>query len=47
MGHADVATTVKSLHDVERPDEAELAAAAFAIESPAARLRSPHAADPP
>jgi integrase len=34
MGHADIATTQKYLHYVERPDEAELVAAAFAIESP-------------
>ena len=34
MGHADVATTMKYLHYVERPDEAELVAAAFALESP-------------
>jgi hypothetical protein len=42
MGHADVATTMKYLHYVERPDEAELVAAAFAIESPAAGPRPPH-----
>jgi integrase len=41
MGHADVATTMKYLHYVERPDEAELVAAAFAVESPASRPRSP------
>jgi integrase len=35
MGHADIATTMKYLHYVERPDEAELVAAAFAVESPA------------
>jgi integrase len=34
MGHADVATTMKYLHYVERPDEAELVAAAFAVEPP-------------
>ena len=32
-GHADVATTMRYLHYVERPDEAELVAAAFAIAS--------------
>ena len=32
MGHADVATTMKYLHDVERPDEAALVAEAFALE---------------
>ena len=42
MGHADVATTMKYLHYVERPDEAELVAAAFALESPAAGLASSH-----
>src|SRR5919202_6075017 len=45
MGHADIATTRKYLHYVERPDEAELVAAAFAIESPAAGPQ--HAAGPP
>ena len=34
MGHADVATTMKYLHYVERPDEAELVAAAFAVTRP-------------
>jgi integrase len=34
MGHADVATTMKYLHYVERPDEAELVAAAFAPVAP-------------
>ena len=46
MGHADVATTMKYLHYVERPDEAELVAAAFAVEPPASGPRSPHLADP-
>jgi hypothetical protein len=32
MGHADVATTMKYLHYVERPDEARLVAEAFALE---------------
>ncbi|HKG62716.1 MAG TPA: tyrosine-type recombinase/integrase [Solirubrobacteraceae bacterium] len=41
MGHADVATTMKYLHYVERPDEAELVAAAFALESPASGLAAP------
>jgi hypothetical protein len=45
MGHANVATTQKYLHYVERPDEAELVAAAFAIESPASRPRRPHTTD--
>jgi integrase len=38
MGHADVATTMKYLHYVERPDEAELVAAAFAPSSPDERV---------
>ena len=46
MGHADVATTMKYLHYIERPDEAELVAAAFAVEPPALGPRSPHFADP-
>ena len=33
MGHADVATTMKYLHYVERPDEAALVAEAFAVET--------------
>ena len=33
-GHADVATTMKYLHYVERPDEATLEAEAFALPSP-------------
>ena len=41
MGHADVATTMKYLHYVERPDEAALVAEAFAIAG-ASRSR-PHA----
>jgi hypothetical protein len=41
MGHADAATTMKYLHYVERPDEAELVAAAFAVESPASGTRHP------
>jgi len=41
MGHADVATTMKYLHYVERPDEAELVAAAFALESPASGPAAP------
>jgi integrase len=45
MGHADVATTQKYLHYVERPDEAELVAAAFAIESPASGPRRPRTTD--
>ena len=32
MGHADVATTMKYLHYVERPDEARLVAEAFSLE---------------
>jgi len=32
MGHADVATTMKYLHYVERPDEARLVAEAFELE---------------
>lgn len=32
MGHADVATTMKYLHYVERPDEARLVAEAFALD---------------
>ena len=32
MGHADVTTTMKYLHYVERPDEAALVAEAFAVE---------------
>ena len=32
MGHADIATTMRYLHYVERPDEAALVADAFAIE---------------
>jgi hypothetical protein len=32
MGHADVATTMKYLHYVERPDEARLVAEAFAVD---------------
>lgn len=35
MGHADVATTMKYLHYVERPDEAALVAAAFSTDRPA------------
>ena len=46
MGHADIATTQKYLHYVERPDEAELVAAAFALESPASGLASSHAKHP-
>jgi site-specific recombinase XerD len=38
MGHADVATTMKYLHYVERPDEAELVAAAFALTQPDDRV---------
>jgi len=45
MGHADVATTMKYLHYVERPDEAELVAAAFAVESPASGPPRPHGTD--
>jgi integrase len=37
MGHADVSTTMRYLHYVERPDEVALVADAFAIE-PAAQL---------
>src|SRR3954468_21442105 len=48
MGHADVATTMKYLHYVERHDEAELVAAALAIESPGPRHPHPaHTAGPP
>jgi integrase len=32
MGHADVSTTMRYLHYVERPDEVELIAEAFAVE---------------
>jgi integrase len=32
MGHADVSTTMRYLHYVERPDEVELVAEAFAVE---------------
>jgi integrase len=32
MGHADVTTTMRYLHYVERPDEVELVAEAFALE---------------
>jgi hypothetical protein len=32
MGHADVSTTMRCLHYVERPDEVELVAEAFAVE---------------
>ena len=42
MAHADIATTQKYLHYVERPDEAELVAAAFAVESPALAPGRPH-----
>jgi integrase len=38
MGHADVATTMKYLHYVERPDEAQLVAAAFALTQPDDRV---------
>jgi hypothetical protein len=41
MGHADVATTMKYLHYVERPDEARLVAEAFAIDD--IEPREPHA----
>jgi len=34
MGHADVATTMRYLHYVPRPEDARLIAAAFAIEAP-------------
>ena len=37
MGHADVATTMKYLHYVERPDEARLVAEAFALDDPQER----------
>jgi integrase len=37
MGHADVATTMRYLHYVPRPEDAQLIAAAFAIE-PAAMV---------
>ena len=37
MGHADVSTTMRYLHYVERPDEVALVADAFAVE-PAAEL---------
>jgi integrase len=57
MGHADVTTTMRYLHYVERPDEVELVAEAFAIErqlTPQAalndrrgRLASPAASSPP
>jgi integrase len=40
MGHADVATTMKYLHYVERPDEAELVAAAFAPATPGGEVRA-------
>jgi integrase len=38
MGHADVATTMKYLHYVERPDEASLVAEAFALEPVGSRV---------
>jgi integrase len=44
MGHADVATTMKYLHYVERPDEADVVAAAFAVESPGPQR--PHTVGP-
>src|SRR3954468_23856540 len=48
MGHADVATTMKYLHYVERPDEAQLVADAFAVVDPVASDSTPDAAvDPP
>jgi integrase len=34
MGHADVATTMRYLHYVPRPEDARLIAAAFAIAAP-------------
>lgn len=44
MGHADVATTMKYLHYVERPDEARLVAEAFELQEHENRLggRSNH-----
>src|SRR5215210_4365223 len=42
MGHADIQTTMKYLHYVPRHDDAELVAAAFALESPASGLASSH-----
>ena len=38
---------MKYLHYVERPDEAELVAAAFAVESPAVGPQGPHIVGPP
>ena len=38
MGHADVATTMKYLHYVERPDEARLVAEAFELQEHENRL---------
>jgi integrase len=38
MGHADVATTMRYLHYVPRPEDARLIAAAFAVDAPAAGL---------
>ncbi len=38
MGHADVATTMKYLHYVERPDEARLVAEAFELQEREDRL---------
>ena len=35
MGHADVSTTMRYLHYVERPEEVALVADAFAVEPPA------------
>jgi integrase len=35
MGHADISTTMRYLHYVEHPGEAELISAAFAIEASA------------
>jgi integrase len=38
MGHADVATTMKYIHYVERPDEARLVAEAFELQERENRL---------
>jgi integrase len=46
MGHADVSTTMRYLHYVERPDEVALVADAFAVE-PAAQLTAAASLDSP
>lgn len=39
MGHADMATTMRYLHYVEHPGEADLISAAFAVELAGAWIR--------